>query len=218
MVIRATKDLRRGDEILMRYKISDDDIEVFHKTMQSSWKFTCSCALCDAEFKTPRSERLRRLRSITEARSFLEKNELAGQHAPSQGLIAIAEQLRSKLEASYDQPAFKNLPRQGLHDLSLWICMAHILGSQHKVQKAALTVLRDLGFMVSIKKNKVSIDRTHCRLDMAGIHAGMYLATAYYRQGQNEVGMQIERFTMGMYETINGSMLGFEEKFGVING
>lgn len=218
MVIRATKDLNQGDEILMRYKNSDDDVEVFHKTMQSSWRFTCSCALCDAEVKTPKPQRLRRLQLIKEARSFLKENEIAEQHAPSSSLIAKAEQLCTKLETSYGQPQFKTLPRQGLHDLSLWICMAHILVSPHKVQKSAMAVLRDLGFFISVKKNKATIDRTNCRLDMADIHAGMYLAMSYYHQGQNELGVQFERFTMGMYETIHGSMLGFEVKFGVIKG
>ncbi|KAK4502484.1 hypothetical protein PRZ48_005909 [Zasmidium cellare] len=218
MVIRATKDLEKGDEILMRYKNSDDDIESFQKTVLSSWKFTCSCALCTAEAKTPEPQRQRRLELIKEARAFLQANQISEQYPPTPVLITKAEQLRAKIEASYGQAQFKNLPRQGLQDLSLWICTAHILGAQHKVQTAAAAVLRDLGFMISIKKNKVSIERTNCRMDMSGIYAGMYLAVSYYRKGQNEVGKQLERFTMEMYETIHGCMLGFEEKFGVIKG
>ncbi|KAF2163267.1 hypothetical protein M409DRAFT_26311 [Zasmidium cellare ATCC 36951] len=218
MVIRATKDLNKGDEILMRYKNSEDDIESFQKSMLSAWKFKCSCALCVAEAKTPEPQRQRRLQLIKDARTFLETNQITEQQPPPLGLIAKAEQLRAKIEASYGQAQFKDLPRQGLHDLSLWICMTHILGAQHKVQTAAVAVLRDLGFMVSVKKNKVSIERTHCRMDMSGVHAGMYLAVAYYRKGQNEVGEELERFTMEMYKTIHGCMLRFEEKFGVIKG
>ncbi|KAJ8605982.1 hypothetical protein MRB53_041275 [Persea americana] len=216
MVIRATKDLKKGDEILMRYKNSDDDIESFQKSMLSSWKFTCSCALCTAEAKTPEPQRQRRLQLIKEAREFLQANQISERYPPTPVLITKAEQLRAKIEASYGQAQFKNLPRQGLHDLSLWICTAHILGSQHKVQTAAAAVLRDLGFVISVKKNKVSIERTNCRMDMSGIYAGMYLAVSYYRKNENEVGKQLERFTMEMYETIHGCMLGFEEKFGVI--
>lgn len=214
MVIRATKDLKKGDEILMRYKNSDDDNDEFQKAIQQSWKFKCSCAVCSAEAKTPQAKRKRRVEFIKEARSFMEAHEVTEQSSPSSNVIAKAERLRLRIETAYDSTLFKDLPRQGLVELDLWLCTAHIFASPNKVPKAAIAVLRDLGFKVSATKKKVTFDHTYARMDMAGIHAAMYLAMSYWRQGQHALGEQLEVFAKDMYKIIHGCMRGFEEKFG----
>lgn len=47
MIVRATQDIAAGEEMLVRYHM-DDDFEQFQADLQTSWKFNCTCRLCEA--------------------------------------------------------------------------------------------------------------------------------------------------------------------------
>ena len=46
MVVRATTNIAAGEEILLRYHMGND-FDEFQSEMQDSWKFKCTCKLCE---------------------------------------------------------------------------------------------------------------------------------------------------------------------------
>lgn len=216
MIVHSTKDIAKDEEILQRYKNPDDDNAEFRKNLSQSWNFTCKCRLCIAETATPEVPRRVRIAMLKRAKDFLERNQVSQDNPPKPGVIIRAEKLRAQVANSYDGTLFKGLPRLGLHDLDHWLCMAYILsGAEKEVREAGLTVLRDQGLELTIKNNKVSILRPHCRPDVTGIHAATYVAAGYYKEGQTKVGDQLEALAEELYRIGYGTTKGYHGRLSV---
>lgn len=211
MIVHALRDIAKDEEILQRYKNPDDDNAEFQNNLSQSWGFTCKCRLCVAEGATPDIPRRVRIAMIKRAKDFLEHNLISQANPPKAGVIARAEKLRTQVANSYDPTLFKGLPLLGLHDIDHWLCMAYILsGAEKKVREAGLAVLRDQGFELTIKNNKLSISRPHCRPDVTGIHAATYIAAGYFKEGNAKVGNQLEAFAEELYRIGYGTTRGYQ--------
>ena len=213
MIIRATKDIPKDTEIFMRYKVSDGD----HAEMQQSlrhWKFDCFCPVCVAESATPTHLHGRRVKALREEKMLRENNPLRNT-SPNANLVARAERLLAEIESTYDERLFNGLPRAGLIDLSLWVCMAYTFSyDNRKVLSKALAVMRNAGFLVTIARGRVAIDRSHGCSENAVIDAAMYAAGSHYNQGQMGLGKQFEAFAKEQYQIMHGRMGGFKERYG----
>lgn len=213
MIVHATKDIAKDEEILMRYMNADDDNAEFQKTLQQSWNFTCRCRLCIAEGSSPDGPKQVRIAMLKRARAFLDRNQITQLSPPKPGIISRAEKLRAQVARSYDAARFKGLPCIGLHDLDHWLCMAYILsGAENKVREAGLAVLRDQGLELTIKKDKVCITRPHCRPDVTGIHAATYIAAGYYKAGNIKIGDQLEALAQELYRIGYGTTHGYHSR------
>lgn len=213
MIIHATRDIAKDEEIFMRYRNPDDDNAEFQSIMKRSWHFLCRCRVCVAEGATPDAARENRVTLLKRIKAFMNSNHISQLHPPKSGVITRAEKLREQVAESYDSTLFKGLPRLGLQDLDHWLCMAYILsGAETKVRKAGLAVLRDLGIEMMIKKNKLSTIRPFCRPDVTGIHAATYIAASYYKEGNTKVGDQLEAFARELYRIGYGTMRGYHSR------
>jgi tetratricopeptide (TPR) repeat protein len=209
MSIRATKDIAKDEEILMRYKNQTDDYDDFQKTLLQSWGFRCKCSLCVAESKTSGQQRKHRLGLVKKAREFLDANDLDGVKPPLKSLVTQAEKLWKRLDQSYDSAIFiRGLPRLGLHDLAHWLCMAHLLSRAGKsvIRDWATRCLAAQGIMTSIVAGKLIVNRELCRPDITGVHAATYMASTYEEAGIKE---QFEQLGMELYQIGYGSMYGY---------
>lgn len=214
ILIRATKNIAKNEEITMRYMNPNGTISDFQETLQKTWKFKCSCALCKAEMQVSTRLQERRMAAIEEAGQFLEPHVLSHGNHSTAAVIGRVEALYHKIEATYSDSLFKNLPRPALGAIGAWLATAYAL---QKAEKPAidwsLQVLRDLGVFVKVKKDRIRFDRTNCRLDMTGINAAMYAASAYKRMDRKELAEQMIDFGKELYRTLCGSMYGFEKAF-----
>lgn len=105
--------------------------------------------------------------------------------------------------------------RPGLHDLSQWLAQAYSTPSTpQKSIDWALAMLRDLGYLAQVKKNKLSIDRRGACPMPAVAHAAMHAAHAYFFRGQIAVGKQFVEFAMEIWRTFFVALDGFQENFG----
>jgi tetratricopeptide (TPR) repeat protein len=214
IIIRAVRDIAKDEEILMPYQLPDAVNAVTQERLEKTWGFKCDCRLCTAESSSSFKQRRDRSQLIEKARSLLSDHSLSKQHLNRKVSIGQAENLLTKLQATYDEATFENRPRLGLVSPGFWLCQAYSSTRSHeRVIKSSIALLRDLGFIVSIEKQSVSIDRRNCQPEGTAMDAAMYAAHAFKSQKKTIVGDQLEDFAKSLYLTMYGEMRGFEERY-----
>lgn len=214
MIVRTVRDVAEGEEILMPYRLPGAINAVTQEDLQKTWAFKCDCGICTAEATSPSNQRKYRTHLIEKMASLLSAHPLSPRHRNNRTHLGKVEQLFAKIKSTYDGKAFDNNPRLGLVAPGLWLCQAYKYdGSKDKVVKAAIALLRDLGFIVTIAGQKVSIGRNQCQLDGTAIEAAMYAADAYHSRGNAHLGRQMEEFAKALYLIMHGEMRGFEDKY-----
>lgn len=211
MIVRATRDIARGEEIFAPYVVADADNAVTQQQYEKVWGFTCTCHICTLEAQTPPEQRKARRAAIAEANSFFESNSPA---SPTKASIAHAERLYEKMDMTYDVEAFKDSPRLGLVDLGIWLSRAyHTTNAPKKLTSAAEGVLRNLGFVVQINEQTLNIKRDYCHLEGSAIEAAMRAAHAYRGQGRKKLGEEFEKLGRELYVTLHGETRGFKANY-----
>lgn len=211
MIVRATQDIAKDEEILSPYVIADADNLVTQQQYEKVWGFTCKCHICTLEAETPPEQRKERQAAILELKRFFEDNSPA---SPTKASITRAEQLFEKTEKTYDAEAFKDSPRLGLVDLGIWLCRAyHTTNAPKKLTAAAEGVLRNLGFIVKVEGQTLSISREFCHLEGSAIEAAMRAAHAYRGQGKKKLGDEFEKLGREFYVTMHGEARGFKANY-----
>jgi tetratricopeptide (TPR) repeat protein len=117
MVIRATRRILAGEEIMHSYDTTSDydaRMEALHLT----WGFHCSCRLCVVEAQDGPAVRKKRLMLEKDADLFIERTKPAGA-----GIISVnrAKRLRRSIEETYNEKRYKNLPRRALVGIEQWL-------------------------------------------------------------------------------------------------
>jgi hypothetical protein len=73
MLIYATRDLRKGDEITHSYVHPSYEYAERHRRCKNQWGFECDCRLCELDKVDP--ECSKRARLVTEFREFADANQ-----------------------------------------------------------------------------------------------------------------------------------------------
>lgn len=117
MVVRASKNIKAGDEITHIYNDSRD-VDVRAESLMQTWGFTCSCRRCLAENADEPA--------VRKQRQFLEDkaNAFMSCESPSNArklLIRKAEHLAKAIEATYDAKRYEGVPRAALTNIEKWL-------------------------------------------------------------------------------------------------
>lgn len=117
MVIRATRRIRAGEEIVHPYDESSD-YDARAEMLQRTWGFKCKCKLCVAEAADAPE--------VREKRQGLEKdvNEFLQRENPAQSkMVAVvrAKRMRQALLDTYDEKRYKELPKLALRGIDQWL-------------------------------------------------------------------------------------------------
>ena len=217
MIVRATKDISKGDEILMPYRLPNTINSATQDELQRIWGFKCDCGICVAEAATPLSQRKQRAQLIEKSKSLLSARPLSLDPQKVKTVTAQIEKLLVKIRNTYDEQRFENRPRLGLVAPGLWLCQAYRhRGQYEEVIKTATDLIRDLGFIVTIRKQTLRVDRTYCQLEETAVDAAIYAARAYHEQGATRTGKQMKDFAAELYVIMNGESRGFEDRFNEI--
>lgn len=211
MILRSTRFIAAGEEILSPYVMADADNTITQQQYEKVWGFTCHCHICTLEAETPEPQRKERQTAIAEAKAFFENNSPA---QPSKASILRAERLVEKIEKTYDPIVFNTSPRLGLVDLGIWLCRAYqTTAAAKKLTLAAEAVLRNLGYIVDIEGQKLSTKREHCHLDGSAIEAAMRAAHAHRGLGRQGLGDAFEGLGRELYVTMHGENRGFRANY-----
>lgn len=198
----------------MPYRLPHSLNAVTQNELRKMWGFYCDCGICTAEAK-PSPNIRHRSQLIRDASAFLSSHTLALQNNTNRRDIAQAEALFSRLRTTYDDRIFERNPRLGLVDLGLWLCEAYDRNGLHdKLDKAAIGLLGDLGYVVVLAGQKLDIDRRYCHCVSTAIEAALYAAKAHRIQGDAAIEKQTEEFARGLYWMMNGETREFDDKYG----
>ncbi len=117
MVVRATKAIAAGEEIVHSYDESGD-YDARQRALMTTWGFECGCALCAVEKGEDPAVREKRQKLAEEADTLV--------RGPAGQKLAVvkAKRLVKKIEETYDEKKYKGLPRLAVRPLQEWIAKA----------------------------------------------------------------------------------------------
>ncbi|MBE3047145.1 SET domain-containing protein-lysine N-methyltransferase, partial [Candidatus Bathyarchaeota archaeon] len=120
IVIRASKPIAKGEEILHNY-IEAVDHDERQSVLMSTWGFNCECELCKAEQADSADVWRRRRELAGEADEFVVKESCVG---ATKATVARARKLERAIGETYDEKRFKGLPRVGTNRIREWLAQA----------------------------------------------------------------------------------------------
>jgi tetratricopeptide (TPR) repeat protein len=121
IVIRATRHIKAGEEILFAYHASLD-YESRQAFLNKTWGFRCSCKLCEAEEQDGKEVRDKRMEMVGEADAFLDKTPWAGAKRLA---LRKAQNLVRGIEGTYDEKRWESLPKMHTEGLKAWLSKAN---------------------------------------------------------------------------------------------
>jgi tetratricopeptide (TPR) repeat protein len=117
MLLRATRAIRKGEEITHSYDESSD-FDARAAALQRTWGFKCRCALCAAEQADALEVRKRRADIAAKVDAFAQRENAKG---ANRILVNMAKKLRQSLSETYDEKRYKDLPRPALEAIDQWL-------------------------------------------------------------------------------------------------
>jgi hypothetical protein len=216
MVVRATRNVKQGEEICMPYRLPHPDNNVTQEELQKIWGFKCDCPLCRAEADTPGKDKKQRQELIGKATEFMSNNKSQDGIKFEKKTIDQAARLYERLEKAYDSKKFDGMPRPGLIGLGIWLCQAYSGNDNHTESiESSLRLLRDLGFILRIENDDLRLERHQCLLEIRSVEASAYAANAYKAAGNTVADRKMTELARGLYEILNGELRGFDDRFGL---
>ncbi|PCH04123.1 Tetratricopeptide-like helical [Penicillium occitanis (nom. inval.)] len=136
MIVRASRDLPSGTEVVSEYHRPDaDDDYGAHTKRLKQWGFECDCRMCEARMETNESTQRRALR----------ENAVAALQA---GKIAEIDAALKEFEKAHTESSL-DVPRIELSTLQFLLAKKHLRqNSPGKAVESVLKALSSLGFVV----------------------------------------------------------------------
>ncbi|KAH9810902.1 TPR domain-containing protein [Teratosphaeria destructans] len=213
MIIRATKDIVAGQEILQPYRLPGIEHSKVQRDLQEHWGFKCQCAICVAEDSGTAAQRGQRAALNKEVMQLLGEHKARAKSKPTALAVFKGERLMTRLRAAYGTPAFNDVPKVNLAGLGMWLMRARSDPQPKSVITLASGILRDMGFGVAEHGDSVDFDHTHCHVDSIAIDAAMHAAEAHWVLGQMGKSASYVRFARKLYITALGEICGFDERY-----
>ncbi|KAJ9623481.1 hypothetical protein H2203_005741 [Taxawa tesnikishii (nom. ined.)] len=120
MIVRATRSITAGEEILSSYD-SSADYDERTLSLTTTWGFECNCALCAAEKEDDAAVRKKRVELTKEANAFVEREDWAG---AKRVVITKARRLIKAIDETYDEERYRGVPRAATERIREWLAKA----------------------------------------------------------------------------------------------
>ncbi|KAF1942882.1 SET domain-containing protein [Clathrospora elynae] len=120
MIIRATRPIKAGEEVLHSYDASLD-YDARQTALMTTWGFECNCALCAAEKADGKEVRDKRMELVGEADAFINRTPWAG---AKRLVFRKAQKLAQAIDESYDEGRWKDVPRMHADNIKAWLSKA----------------------------------------------------------------------------------------------
>lgn len=208
MVVRATRDIKAGEEITLAH-VSASDPYLERKERLSSYGIECGCKLCKTEKSIPNKRLSKRAKLVDDVDRFLATDAAGYPSTVPASEITKAEQLLAKLEGTYPDERYKRLPRLACADLSHWLCLVD--GSPEERLKRALRGLRNFGYFVKVEANGITIDRSSAVVDSGTFGPPTIAASACARSGKMEAARQFQELRKEIYTILYACEDGLDE-------
>ena len=213
LILRATRDIPAGEEILFWYALPKAD-HSYEKTQEKllNWDFCCSCVICTHDQKT--SNKKKKQRAV-----LLKELDFASRGIVGEAGLAAVERLLAAIEQTYTVPA-ASVPR-----LVLWnpyLGLTRVYASIEEPARTITTawkVMAALGFIVKRDTSSVfssfQVEQWGLMVD-ALIETWVHLWMAYERlvPRRPELCKKAEAYAKTTYKICIGEDETFEEQVG----
>ncbi|KAK0261850.1 hypothetical protein LTS09_003943 [Friedmanniomyces endolithicus] len=221
ILLRATKAISKGDEILQAYVSPTLDVKARQERMNLIWNFTCSCALCKAETQEPDDLRQRRAAVIEEAdRLAHDINTHLVDASQRDGIIRRAERLHARLKATFASEIWDGLPRAGMSRVQTALAGVYCLRKEYTRCRGMIVEAFDcLGWVLKLDKAGATalevmapkVGSATCVVE----EMVWMLATAYRMLSESkkdrELAKQVRELARTVYVALNGVEMGIDK-------
>ncbi|THY29126.1 SET domain-containing protein [Aureobasidium pullulans] len=205
MIVRASFDISKNTEITLAYIEHSPLPSVQQEEFRMNWGFQCTCKLCISEqYITPKTKMYKHL--VDAAATF---KRWKTHPATATEVIKKAQELVDVITPLY--PEHEKLPRLGVTDHHTMLML--IYKSQERFDLMALNarqVIRDLGFILSVKGNNIDLDRTNGIPEIHVVWALLFLSADTFEKGNSVLALGYYDLAEEVYTIFNGTMIGFE--------
>ncbi|KAK0922364.1 hypothetical protein LTS16_021611 [Friedmanniomyces endolithicus] len=221
ILLRATKAVAKGDEILQAYVSPTLDVKARQERMNLIWNFICSCALCKAETQEPEDLRQRRAAVVEEAdRLAHDINTHLVDASQRDGIIRRAERLHARLKATFASEIWDGLPRAGMSRVQTALAGVYCFRKEYTRCRGMIVEAFDcLGWVLKIDKagataREVMVPKVGYATFVVEEMVWM-LATAYRMLSESkkdrELAEQVRELARTVYVALNGVEMGIDK-------
>ncbi|KXS94311.1 hypothetical protein AC578_10818 [Pseudocercospora eumusae] len=206
MVIKATREIKKGEEITISY-VNDIDYKSRSRKIKSSWGFDCSCELCTAEAATSSEDMEERIT----LRDLITEQQLSD--SSLDGALEAAESDVDDIEATYDEELYANLPREDLAHAYVRLHRMHLRQRNFAEARNALhKALEAHNIKLVIRDQEVRLLDSRRQIDPVTVECLLGLAN-YYHMTANEptTAEQLRELAKKFYLVLNATLHGFHK-------
>lgn len=213
IIIRATRPISKGEEILQSYAQTDADVNERRPMLESTWHFRCNCKLCSVEEKES-DEKLRNRDTLERRANSL--GMAIKNSSVSTEEVSKADVLLRSLKSSYDAELYKTLPRKACTYLYVGLIHHyHRQGQRSRCMSAVTSLFDMLGWKLEITTEKTGLSRkenfeTHIVPELVEVlliaRPSDQKSSAKKKQVQ-----KLEEIAKDVYIAVNGSTCGWEQ-------
>lgn len=213
IIIRATRPIKKGEEILQSYAQTDADVKERRPMLESTWHFRCNCKLCCAEEKES-DERLQN-RDALERRANSLGMAIKNSSVSTQE-VSKADPLLRSIKSSYDEGLYKALPRKACTYLYVGLIHHYHRQGQRSRCMLAITNLFDmLGWKLEMGNEKTELTckegfETHITPELVEV---LLIARPPDQKsaGKKKMAQRLEEIAKDVYVAVNGSTCGWDQ-------
>lgn len=211
IIFRSTRDIRRGEEILTRYTAGKADFDKRDAALKT-WGFRCDCKLCHADIFCAETERRKHL--LEEIDDLLQQHPIMMAVSEPAETVDKFEDLLSRLEQTYSESLYNDLPKLGLVKLHRYLAFAYSGTDPEKAIQHAFGVLSARGYKLTITGQDLEVDRRNAIPAPQVVDQLMNIRKRTMRT-KAELAQKIKELALQTYIIINGEPSGFESRYGL---
>ncbi|THX61672.1 SET domain-containing protein, partial [Aureobasidium pullulans] len=206
MIVRANFDIPKNTEITLAYIEHSPLPSVQQEEFQMNWGFQYTCKLCNFEqWITPNTKMCKHL--VDAAATF---KRWKTHPATATEVMKKAQELVDTITPLYHE--HEKLPRLGVTDHHTMLMLIYKSKEQFDLMALnARQVVRDLGFILSVDGNNISMDRTNGIPEIHVVWALLFLSADTFEKGNSVLALGYCDLAEEIYTIFNGTKIGFEE-------
>ncbi|CAD0022782.1 unnamed protein product [Aureobasidium pullulans] len=211
IIFRATRDIARDEEITTLYKEINADYDIRDAALHT-WGFSCNCKLCEADRTCPETPTRNHL--MEQTRNLLLQLLLIKALVEPRTAVMMFEDLLVKIEKTYPEEYYHNLPRLGLITLHRYCAFAYARAEPEKSIEHALACIEAHGYKFTMTDDNFEIDRTNAMSAPQVVDQLMNVSRYKAMRGQTILAGKIRELALQIYIIVNGEPSGFQTRYG----
>ncbi|KAK9774394.1 putative SET domain-containing protein [Seiridium cardinale] len=221
IVLRAAKDIKKGQEITLAYvsrNFPGLNLKTLQEMITEGFGFSCKCGLCEADKHCTSKTLASRSALVNELiHEIISSFPLANMASPRMAKIG---RLRSSIEKTYTSSEYQHLPRPGL--IEAYVMCASAGGENLSKSKAgvllndAIRCLQVTGLMVELDENTETLQLYPSAYmpSWFEVDAAILASRACRRRKKKVLSAEFMNLAKLPWKIQNGTDVGFKEKFG----